>query len=128
MDSLIYSLSKISLLRALVKYYYDHLDRQSSMWGRGGVTYLYVGDVFLYPLALSMPFCNKKLHSTRAMESRKLFIVVKFILCDFLQLVSSAIFCCKLAYLEPRGITKTSPTYKYVTPPQPHLELLCLSR
>ena len=33
MDSLIYSLSKISLLRALVKYYYDHLDRQSSMWG-----------------------------------------------------------------------------------------------
>ena len=41
----------ILLPNVLVKYYYDYLDRQSSGRGRGGVTYLYVGDVFVIHLA-----------------------------------------------------------------------------
>ena len=61
----VYTLSKISLLRVLIKYYNDYLDRQSSGQGWGYI----LNSKFLYPLALSMPFCNKKLHSTRAAES-----------------------------------------------------------
>ena len=36
-------------------------DRQSSERGRDEVTYFYVGDVFLYTLALSMPIFKKNL-------------------------------------------------------------------
>ena len=82
-----------------------------------------LGTFSLYTLALSMPICNKKLHSTRAVESHKNFIVVTLLqwkVSDFLQLVSGVIFCCKSAYLEPRGITKTSSTYKYLCNPTRH--------
>ena len=88
-----------------------------------------LGTFLLYPMTLSMPICDKKLHSTRAVESHKLFIVVTLLqwkVSDFLQPVSGVIFCCKSAYLEPRGITKTFPKYKYVTPPIP-LQELCIS-
>ena len=90
-----------------------------------------LGTFLLYPMTLSMPICDKKLHSTRAVESHKLFIVVTLLqwkVSDFLQPVSGVIFCCKSAYLEPRGITKTSSTYKYVTPPNhpcPAKHLFC---
>ena len=38
----------------------DLLGRQSSGLGRDEVTYFYVGDIFVYTLALSMPIFKKK--------------------------------------------------------------------
>ena len=46
-----HTLNKISLLWVLVKYYNDYIDRQSCGRGRGGVTYLYIGDVFVMALS-----------------------------------------------------------------------------
>ena len=44
----------------LVKHYNDLLDRQSSERGKNEVTYFYVGDFFVYTLALSKPIFKKK--------------------------------------------------------------------
>ena len=38
-------------------------------WAGQGLDTCKLGTFLLYPLALSMPICNKKLHSTRAVES-----------------------------------------------------------
>ena len=61
----------------------------------------------------------------------QIFISIKTLLqwkiCNITLLESSVIFCSKLAFLEPRSIIKTSPTYKYVTPPMRRPEL-CISR
>ena len=47
----------------LVKYYYDYLDRQSSGWGMGGVTLLYVGGVFVIPLGSKYANFQQKITS-----------------------------------------------------------------
>ena len=51
-----------SLLRVLEKYNNDYLYRQSSGRDWGGVTYLYVGEVFVMPLGpiISMAVINKE--------------------------------------------------------------------
>ena len=68
------------------------------------IQYLYVGDVFILPVAYKKyAIFNKTI--TLDMSCWKLQTLM--------QLVSSGVFCCKSAYLEP------NPTYKYVTPTRP---------
>ena len=59
-----------------VKHYNDVLDKQSSGGDREEVTYFYVGDVFVYTLAICMPIFKKKSPLKRLGKSSKLFIVV----------------------------------------------------
>ena len=91
----------------LVKYYYDYLDRQSSLRGRGGVSYLY-RDVFV------MPFASKNAYLQQKTNQRELWKVF-----DFPQLVSDINFCWKLSYLEPRAITVPNVHVSNPTPAPP---------
>ena len=52
---------QISLHTLLVKYYNDLLGRQSAERGMDEVTFFYVGDLFVYTLALSIPIFKKKI-------------------------------------------------------------------
>ena len=63
-----------------VKYYNDLLDRHSSGRGRDDVTYVYVGDVFVYTLALSIAIFKKKYLRRFLEKSFKLFIVVTLLI------------------------------------------------
>ena len=61
----------------LVKHYNDLLDRQISEWSRDEVTYFYVGDFFVYTLALCMPIFKKKSPLKRLGKSYKLWVLHK---------------------------------------------------
>ena len=68
---------------------------------------MYIGDVFVIPLGSKYAILQQKYHSTRAVESRKLFIVrSKVTTIESLRLSTDHVesnFCCKLENLEPRG-------------------------
>ena len=58
--TLAYTDAQINLHTLIVKYYNDLLGRQGSERGRDEVKYFYVGAIFVYTLALSMPIFKKK--------------------------------------------------------------------
>ena len=85
----------------LEKHYNDSLDSQSSKRSWEKVTYFYVGDFFVYNMALSksMPIFKKKIF---VRERSKLCIEVTLILCkvwNFLPEMSAKIFGLANLYL-----------------------------
>ena len=95
------------------------------------ITYQCVGDVFVIPLGFKYADLQRKFSLDTSFGKSQTFHCYKYATMESLrlstELASRGILCCKSAYIEPRGITKTSPTYKYITPPLPCPEL-CLSR
>ena len=77
----------------LVKHYNDLFDRQSSERGKDEVTYVYVGDVFVYTLGLST---SADFHERFLWKSSKLWVLHK----DFFL---------KIGILSPKVYTKNVP-------------------